>query len=77
MEDMLYKIESVRRCAGSKLSGPIPDETTILNFRHLLEQHGLGRKLFAEFNRHLAERDLVLKEGTIIDASIIAAPTST
>ena len=77
MEDMLYEIESVRRFAGLKLSGRIPDETTILNFRHLLEQHGLGKKLFAEINKHLAEQDLVLKEGTIIDASILSAPTST
>ena len=39
MEDMLYEVESVRRFAGLKLSGPLPDETTILNFRHLLEKH--------------------------------------
>lgn len=77
MEDMLYEIESVRRFVGLKLSGPIPDETTILNFRHLLEEHKLGRKLFAEINKHLAEQGLALKEGTIVDASIIAAPTST
>ena len=77
MEDMLYEIESVRRFTGLKLTGPIPDETTILNFRHLLEKHRLGKKLFDEINRHLADQDLVLKEGTIIDASIIAAPTST
>ena len=45
MEDMLYEIESVRRFAGLRLTGPLPDETTILNFRHLLERHGLGRGL--------------------------------
>ncbi len=77
MEDMLYEIESVRRFVGLKLSGPIPDETTILKFRHLLEAHKLGQKLFAEINKHLDEQGLVLKEGTIVDASIIAAPTST
>jgi len=77
MEDMLYEIESVRRFAGLKLTGPIPDETTILNFRHLLEKYGLGKKLFDEINKHLAEQGLVLKEGTIIDASILSAPTST
>ena len=55
MEDMLYEIESVRRFAGLRLTGPLPDETTILNFRHLLERHGLGRG-FEEINAHLAER---------------------
>ena len=44
MEDMLYEVESVRRFVGLRLSGPLPDETTILNFRHLLEEHELGRK---------------------------------
>ena len=58
MEDMLYEIESVRRFAGLRLTGPLPDETTILNFRHLLERHGLGRGLFEEINAHLAERGL-------------------
>ncbi len=77
MEDMLYEIESVRRFVGLKLSGPIPDETTILNFRHLLERHNLGTKLFEAINRHLADHDLMLREGTIVDASIVSAPTST
>lgn len=77
MEDMLYEIESVQRFVGLKLSRSIPDETTILNFRRLLETHNLGKKLFDEINRHLDEQGLVLKEGTIVDASIIAAPSST
>ena len=77
MEDMLYEIESVRRFVGVKISGPIPDETTILNFRHLLEKHSLGKKLFDEISQHLTKQGLVLKEGTIVDASIIAASTST
>jgi IS5 family transposase len=77
MEDMLYEIESVRRFVGLKLSGPIPDETTILNFRHLLERHRLGTKLFEAINQHLADHELMLKEGTIVDASIVSAPTST
>ncbi len=77
MEDMLYEIESVRRFVGLRLSGPLPDETTILKFRHLLEKHNLGTKLFEAINQHLADNDLMLKEGTIVDASIIAAPTST
>ena len=54
MEDMLYEIESVRRFVGLTLSGPIPDETTILNFRHLIEKHDLGDKLFADINKHLS-----------------------
>ena len=77
MEDMLYEIESVRRFAGLRLTGPLPDETTILNFRHLLERHGLGRGLFEEINAHLAERGYRVRSGTIVDASIIAAPSST
>ena len=77
MEDMLYEVESVRRFAGVKLSGPLPDETTILNFRHLLEKHELGRVLFEEIGRHLESQGLRLQAGTIVDASIIAAPSST
>ena len=77
MEDMLYEVESVRRFAGLKLSGPLPDETTILNFRHLLDKNDLGVGLFEEINRHLESQGLRLQEGTIVDASIIAAPSST
>ena len=44
MEDLLYEVESVRRFAGLRRTGPLPDETTILNFRHLLERHGLGER---------------------------------
>ena len=77
MEDMLYEVESVRRFAGLSLLGPLPDETTILNFRHLLEEHELGAGLFEEINRHLESQGLWLKAGTIVDASIIAAPSST
>jgi len=76
LEDALYEVESMRRFAGLKLDR-IPDETTILNFRHLLERHDLGRKLFKEINAHLEEQGLILREGTIVDATIIAAPTST
>ena len=54
-----------------------PDETTILNFRHLLEKHGLGEALFEEINAHLAGLGHRLKTGTIVDASIITAPSST
>lgn len=77
MEDALYEIESMRCFAGLRLTGPIPDETTILNFRHLLEKHKLGQILFATINKELAQNDLSLKEGTIVDATIISAPSST
>ncbi|WP_444917481.1 IS5 family transposase [Microbulbifer sp. JMSA003] len=77
MEDALYEIESMRSFAGLTLSNPIPDETTILNFRHLLELNQLGAALFDEINKHLAENGMVLREGTIVDATIISAPTST
>ena len=55
----------------------IPDETTILNFRHLLEQHGLTEALFAEVNCHLADKGITLRSGTLVDATIIDAPSST
>ena len=59
------------------LSGPIPDESTILHFRHLLERHQLGEALLETINAHLAGQGLRLQAGTIVDASIIAAPSST
>jgi len=77
MEDTLYEIESMRRFANLRITGPIPDETTILNFRHLLEKHKLGEALFILINKHLTQEGLTLKEGTIIDATIISAPSST
>ena len=77
MEDLLYEAESVRRFVGLSLSEALPDETTILNFRHLLERHGLGKGLFEEINAHLESQGLRLREGTIVDASIIEAPSST
>ncbi len=77
MEDLLHEVESVRRFVGLRLSGPLPDETTILEFRHLLERHGLGEVLLGGINEHLASRGLRLREGTIVDASLIEAPSST
>ena len=77
MEDALYEIESMRRFAGLRLSDRLPDETTILNFRHFLEQYDLGEKIFKEVNAHLQDHGLMLREGSIVDASIIAAPSST
>ena len=62
---------------GLNLSEALPDETTILNFRHLLEQHSLGQGLLAEINANLESQGLKLREGTIVDATIIEAPSST
>ena len=76
MEDMLYEVESERRFVGLRLSDPLTDETRILNFRHLLERHELGAGLFEEINRHLESQVLRLQEGAIVDASIIASPSS-
>ena len=77
MEDLLYESDPVRRFVGLKLTGPLPDETTILHFRHLLEKHNLGQGLLEEINGHLESQGLKLREGTIVDATIIAAPPST
>ncbi len=78
MEDALYDIESMRRFAGIDLEGDaVPDETTILHFRHLLEKHNLTKGLFEGINRHLSARGLLVREGTIVDATIINAPSST
>ena len=63
MEDMLYEVEPVRRFVGLRLSEALPDETTILHFRHLLEKHRLGEGLLAEINAHLAGRGLRLRAG--------------
>jgi IS5 family transposase len=76
MEDALYEIESLRRFSGIRLEA-VPDESTILQFRHLLEAHQLTEQIFNVINQALAERGLFLKAGTIVDASLIAAPTST
>jgi len=76
-EDSLYDIESMRRFAGIELAeDAIPDESTILPFRHLLEEHRLSEAIFAEVRGLLDERQLLLKAGTIVDETIIAAPPS-
>jgi transposase, IS5 family len=78
LEDTLYDSQAMRTFAGIDLSvEPVPDATTLLNFRHLLEAHELTRRLFEEVSRLLGERKLLMKEGTIVDATIIAAPSST
>jgi IS5 family transposase len=78
MEDALYDIESMRRFADIDIEvDVIPDETTILNFRHLLERHNLTKQIFEKTKRYLSEKGLLLREGTIVDATIINAPSST
>ncbi len=77
-EDMLYDSESMRRFARVELGeDTVPDESTILRFRHLLEEHLLTVQIFEAVRTLLTERRLLLKAGTIVDATIIAAPSST
>src|SRR5574338_1154787 len=77
-EDALYDSESMRRFAGIELAeDAVPDETTILRFRHLLEKHHLTEAIFAQIRSLLEQKRLLLKSGTIVDATIIAAPPST
>jgi len=77
-EDAIYDSESMRRFARVELGDDVvPDETTILRFRHLLERHGLTSAIFAAIGGLLEERGLLLRSGTIVDATIIAAPSST
>ena len=77
-EEALYDMESLRRFVGIDLGNePVPDETTIYKFRHLLETHDLDERIFQEVNAHLKEKGLKLSEGTIMDATIINAPSST
>ena len=77
MEEALYEIASLRAFAQLSLGEPIPDETTILNFRHLLEANDLAEDILKAVNAHLARKGLLLKRGSIVDATIIAAPSST
>jgi IS5 family transposase len=77
-EDSLYDSESIRRFVRIELSDDVvPDETTILRFRHLLEKHGLTAKMFDLVKELLTAKRLLLKSGTIVDATIISAPSST
>jgi len=78
MEDAIYDRISFQKFLNIDIGvDNIPDETTILKFRHLLEKHKLSAISFNEINSYLEERNLLLKEGTITDATLIAAPTST
>ena len=78
VEEALYDSASLRAFVGIDLGQePVPDETTILRFRHLLEKHALGKKIFEEVGKVLQGKGLKLSTGTIVDATIIAAPSST
>jgi IS5 family transposase len=78
VEEALYESVSMRRFAGIDLGRePVPDETTVCKFRHLLERHDLGRALFEQVYAHLEARGLGVSTGTIVDATIIQAPSST
>jgi IS5 family transposase len=78
LEDSLYESAALRRFAGIDLGRePAPDETTICNFRHLLERHDLGRSMLQMVNEYLAACGVKIATGTIVDATIIHAPSST
>jgi len=78
LEDALYDSQSMRRFVGiNLLEEDVPDATTLLKFRHLLEQHDLTSRMFHELNNALSRKGCLMKEGTIVDATIIAAPSST
>jgi IS5 family transposase len=78
VEEAMYDSSSMREFVGIDLGNqPAPDETTICKFRHLLEKHQLGKQIFQEVNTHLHEHGVKIAGGTIVDATIIHAPSST
>lgn len=78
MEDALIEVPTMRRFAGIDLiSDRIPYETTILSFRHLLEKNKLGKEIFDVVKAHLKQRVMAMKQGTIIDVTLISDPSST
>jgi IS5 family transposase len=78
VEEAFYESATLRRFAGVDLGvAPAPDETTVLRFRHLLEKHDLGGAMLDAVNQHLAARGIRIETGTIVDATIIHAPSST
>jgi IS5 family transposase len=77
-EEVLYDSRAMRTFAGIDLGRePVPDESTILGFRHLMEKHNLGEELFHTVNAYLEENGIKVSRGTIVDATIINAPSST
>ncbi len=78
LEDAITDSQALRQFVRIDLSRQaVPDATTLLKFRRLLEAHDLTQALFAQINAHLSERGLLMREGTMIDATLIAAPSST
>lgn len=78
LEDTIYDSQAMRNFVGIDLGREaVPDATTLLKFRHLLEEHELTQRLFDEVNALLSEHQLLMREGTLVDATIIAAPSST
>lgn len=78
LEDAIYDSQAMRDFVGIDLAiESVPDATTLLRFRHLLEKHALTQRIFEEINAHLAEQGLFMREGTIVDATIVAAAPST
>jgi IS5 family transposase len=78
VEEALYDSAAMRSFIGIDLGRePAPDETTVCKFRHLLEQHEMGRKLFEQVHVHLEKQGIKVSKGTIVDATIINAPSST
>ena len=78
VEEALYDSRALRQFVGIDLGRePVPDETTVCKFRHLMEQHNLGDQLFHLVNQYLSENGMQVARGTIVDASIIHAPSST
>jgi IS5 family transposase len=78
VEEALYDSAAMRHFAGIDLGQePVPDETTMCKFRHLLERHGLGAKIFHRVNGYLESRGVKIGTGTIVDATLIEAPSST
>jgi IS5 family transposase len=78
LEDSIYDSQSMRKFVGINfLEENVPDATMLLKFRHLLEKHELTKKMFSQINDALSKSGCLMKEGTIVDATIIAAPSST
>ena len=77
-EEALYDIESMRRFAQLELlDDAIPDETTILKFRHMIERNALSEAIFADINNYLVEKGIQVSQGSMVDATIIQAASST
>ena len=77
MEEAFFDVPLYREFAQLAEFERLPDESTILRFRHRLEEHKLAEEILATVNALLSRRGLLLKAGTVVDATLIAAPTST